>query len=175
MSRRRKIILAATGVMLAFVASLAVIGSVRETHVVTVTRPTTADPDVMWQLWADVPARTEWDKGLDYIKIDGPFAPGTTGTVKVQGQSPIGYEIVDVEPKTSYTDRFNSLPWTHTDWHHTIQPNDQGGHDVTWRLEARGPLSLITLPVLKGIFSEEVPTAVDEFVALAEDRSRGGY
>lgn len=125
----------------------------------------------MWELWADVPERTEWDKGLEYIEVDGPFQAGTTGTVKVEGQGPISYEIIEVVPKERYTDRFESLLWTHTDWHHQIEPNDQGGHDVTWRLEARGPLSLISLPVLKNIFGEEVPAAVDEFVDLAEARS----
>ncbi|MBB4934625.1 hypothetical protein F4561_005445 [Lipingzhangella halophila] len=171
MTRLRKVILSITGALLGVIALLAVIGSVRDTHVVTVTRSTDASRDVLWDLWADVPARTEWDKGLEYIELDGPFEAGTTGTVKVEGQDPINYEVVAVDPKNSYTDRFNSLPWTHTDWHHEIEPNGDGGYDVTWRLEARGPLSLLTLPVLKGIFGEEVPTAVDEFVALAESRS----
>lgn len=171
MSRRRRIVVTLLGTVLATVAVLAVVGSLRHSHVVTVTRSTTADPDVMWAQWADVPARTEWDKGLESIQIDGPFEAGATGTVTVEGQDPIAYEIVEVEPKKNYTDRFNSLAWTRTDWHHNIEPNEGGGHDVTWRLEARGPLSLISLPVLKAIFGEEVPTAVDEFVALAEARS----
>lgn len=171
MTRRRKIILSITGALLSLVALLALIGSVRDTHIVTVTRTTDASQAVMWDLWADVPARTEWDKGLEYIELDGPFEAGTTGTAKVEGQDAIVYEVVEVVPKERYTDRFNSLPATHTDWHHTIEPNDQGGYDVTWRLEARGPLSILTLPVTKAIFGAEVPTAVDEFVELAESRS----
>lgn len=172
MTRRRRIFLSVGSALLGVVALLAVIGSLRDTHIVTVTRSTDASRDVIWDLWADVPARTEWDKGLEYIELDGPFKAGATGTVKVEGQDPIAYEVVEVVPKERYTDRFESLPWTHTDWHHTIEPNDQGGYDVTWRLEANGPLSLITLPVTKSIFGEEVPTAVDEFVELAESRSK---
>lgn len=171
MTRRGKAILSTAGVLLGALALLAVVGSVRDTHVVTVTRSTDADKDVLWELWADVPARPEWDKGLEYIELDGPFEAGSTGTVKVEGQDPVDYEVVAVHPKDSYTDRFNSLPWTHTDWHHEIEPNADGGYDVTWRLETRGPLSLFTLPVLKAIFGEEIPTAVDEYVALAESRS----
>ena len=174
MRLRRAIVVAVIFVPLlaiAAIAVIAVIGSLRDSHIVTVTRSTTADPEVMWRLWADVPARTDWDKGLDYIEVDGPFAAGTAGTVKVQGQDPIRYQIIDVQPETSYTDRFESLLWTHTDWHHHIHPREDGGHDVTWQLEARGPLSLLSLPVLKNIFGEEIPLAVDEFVALAEARS----
>ena len=170
MSRRRKIALLTVGGLLGLMAVLAVVGSVRDTHIVTVTRSTDAPRSVLWDLWADVPSRTDWDKGLEYIRLDGPFKAGATGTVKVEGQGPIPYEVVDVNPEDSYTDRFKSLPATHTDWHHTIAPNGDGGYDVTWRLEARGPLSILTLPVTKAIFGGEIPGAVDEFVSLAESR-----
>lgn len=169
---RRNLMVGVPVLLVAIVGVLAAVGSLRDSHVVTVTRTTDANPDVMWELWSDVPARTEWDRGLQYIEIDGPFEAGTVGTVKVEGQDPVRYEIVEVAPKVSFTDRFESLLWTHTDWHHSIERRSDGRYDVTWRLEARGPLSLVSLPVLKNIFGEEVPAAVDEFVQLAESRSR---
>ncbi|MFE1593584.1 SRPBCC family protein [Nocardia sp. NPDC058705] len=168
---RRKLTLGALAFLTTVAAMLVTVGSLRDTHVITVTRTTDANPDVMWELWSNVPARTEWDRGLEYINVDGPFEAGTTGTVKVEGQDPVRYQIVDVTPKVNFTDRFESLLWTHTDWHHTIERRADGRYDVTWRLETKGPLSLISLPVLKNIFGEEVPTAVDEFVELAESRS----
>ncbi|WP_330230469.1 SRPBCC family protein [Nocardia sp. NBC_00508] len=168
---RRTLVLGVLALLIAAAAVLATVGSLRDSHIVTVTRTTDANPDVMWELWSNVPARTEWDRGLEYINVDGPFEAGTTGTVKVEGQDPVRYEIVEVTPKESFTDRFESLLGTHTDWHHTIQRRADGRYDVTWRLETRGPLSLISLPVLKSIFGEEVPTAVTEFVQLAENRS----
>ncbi|MFD3507917.1 hypothetical protein [Nocardia sp. NPDC058666] len=171
MTRRRKVVLTLVGIPLAAVALLATIGSLRDSHIVTVTRSTCADRDVMWELWANVPERVEWDKGLEYINVDGPFEAGTSGTVEVEGRGPIEYRIIEVDPKNGYTDRFESLLWTHTDWHHRIELNTDGCYDVTWELEARGPLSIISLPVLESIFGEEIPIAVDEFVALAESRS----
>lgn len=169
--RRGKVLLVVIGVIALTVAALAAVGSVRDTHIVTVTRTTDADPEVMWQLWADVDRRTEWDRGLEYIRLDGAFRAGATGSVKVRGQGPISYEVVEVVPRQRFTDRFNSLLGTHTDWHHSIEPRADGRYDVTWRLEARGPLSLLAAPVLTSIFGDEVPTAVDEFVRLAESRS----
>jgi hypothetical protein len=80
-------------------------------------------------------------------------------------------DVIRARYGQSYTDRFESLLWTHTDWHHHLEPHHEGGYDVSWRLEARGPLSLISLPVLESIFGEEVSTAVDDFVELAEARS----
>ncbi|SCK46046.1 Polyketide cyclase / dehydrase and lipid transport [Streptomyces sp. WMMB 714] len=168
---RRKVVLTGLGSLFTLLLALVLIGSLRDIHVVTVTRATTADRDVLWELWADVPARTDWDEGLEHIRLDGPFEAGTSGEVKVEGQDPIDYEIVEVTPKKSYTDRFDSLLGTHTDWHHGIEPNDEGGYDATWRLEARGPMGLISLPALKSIFGEEVPVAVDKYVELAEQRS----
>lgn len=171
MNRRRKIVATLVGIPLAAIALLATIGSLRDSHIVTVTRSTCADRDVMWELWANVPERVEWDRGLEYINVDGPFEAGSTGTVKVEGQGPIAYRIIEVDPKNTYTDRFESLLWTHTDWHHRIEQNDDGCYDVTWELETRGPLSIFSLPALKSIFGEEIPIAVDEFVELAESRS----
>lgn len=171
MTRRRKITWSLAGGPLAAIALLAAIGSLRESHLIKVTRSTCADRDVMWDLWADVPERVEWDKGLEYINVDGSFEEGATGTVKVTGQGPIKYKIIEVDPKSGYTDRFESLLWTHTDWHHRIESTGENCYDVTWELKARGPLSLILLPALKNIFGKEVPTAVDEFVELAESRS----
>lgn len=171
MTRRRKIVPMLAGIPLAAIALLATIGSLRESHIIKVTRSTCANQDVMWELWVNVPERVEWDKGLEYINVDGPFEEGATGTVKVEGQGPIKYKIIEVDPKNGYTDRFESLLWTYTDWHHRIEPDGEGCYAVTWELKARGPLSIISLPVLKRIFGEEVPSAVDEFVELAESRS----
>lgn len=168
MAHQRKIVLLAVGIPFATTALLAAIGSMRVSRIVKVTRSTCADRDVMWDLWANVPERVDWDKGLEYININGPFEEGASGTVKVEGQKPIRYTIVAVDPKNSYTDRFQSLLWTHTDWHHRIEPNSAGCYDVTWELTAQGPLSILLLPVLKRVFGKEVPLAVAEFVKLAE-------
>lgn len=171
MSRSRKIVLGILITLLVTTGLAVAVGSFRHTHIITVTRTTTADPNVMWHLWEDVPNRTDWDHGLDYIKLDDEFREGAAGTVKVDGQDPLDYEIIDVDPGIGFTDRFYSFAGTYTDWHHTINERPDGRHDVTWRLEASGPLSLISTPALKSIFGDEVPAAVDEFVELAEKRT----
>jgi hypothetical protein len=45
-------------------AGLAAVGTWRTTHVLTVSRTTTASPEAIWELWADVANRTRWDEGL---------------------------------------------------------------------------------------------------------------
>jgi hypothetical protein len=40
-------------------------------HVITVTRRTTAMPEAVWELWADVPNRTRWDHSLEDISVEG--------------------------------------------------------------------------------------------------------
>jgi hypothetical protein len=57
-------------------AGLAAVGTWRTTHVLTVSRPTTASPQAIWDLWADVANRTRWDDGLEAARIDGPFHQG---------------------------------------------------------------------------------------------------
>ena len=53
-------------------------------HVITVTRQTTAKPEAIWRLWADVPNRTHWDDSLERITLQGPFQSGAAGTVKLR-------------------------------------------------------------------------------------------
>lgn len=46
---------------------------------------TTASPAAIWHIWQDVAHWNTWDHGIEYSTLDGPFAEGTTGTLKPKG------------------------------------------------------------------------------------------
>src|SRR4029453_1508205 len=79
MSGISKIILGVGLGVVTLAAGLAAVGTWRTTHVLTVSRTTTASPQAIWDLWADVANRTRWDEGLEWARIDGPFQPGARG------------------------------------------------------------------------------------------------
>jgi uncharacterized protein YndB with AHSA1/START domain len=172
MRRTIKILLYGLGGLVVIAATLATVGSLRTTHVVTVTRETTASPEQIWPLWADVPARTRWDDGLEWIRINGPFEAGATGEAKLKGQPAVQFEIRECEPMRRYTDRFFLPAGATMDWHHTIEDRGNGTRAVTFRVVVKGPTSLMLTPVLKGILGDELPTTVDRLVALAEEAGR---
>lgn len=155
--------------LLVLVGAVAGIGSLRTTHVITVSRTTTASPEAIWALWANVPGRVRWDEGLDHISIDGPFEPGARGRVQVTGQGARSYEVIAVEPNRAYTDRIALPLGSHSDWRHTITDNGDGTRTVTFRVDTTGPVSLASAVVLDQVLSDELPPTVDRLVDLAEE------
>jgi len=146
----------------------AIIGSTTNVPVIEVTRTTMATREQVWDLWADVPNRTKWDADLEYAKIDGPFQTGSTGEVKLKEQPARRFLITDCKPLEGYTDRFFLPLYGKMDWHHTMR-DTKDGLQVTFRIEVTGPSALILAPVLKQILEDELPPAVDDLIALAEE------
>lgn len=136
-------------------------------HVITVTRKTTAEPQAIWELWADVPNRTRWDESLEHIRLEGPFQSGATGTVKLKGQPERKFEVLHCEPLQAYTDRFFLPTGGKMDWAHTIREVDHE-REVTFDVSVIGPTSPLLGLVLRKILRRELPPTVDKLIGLAE-------
>jgi Polyketide cyclase / dehydrase and lipid transport len=164
----KKVILVAAGATAVLAGGVAIVGSVMTTHVLTVTRTTSATSEAVWQQWEDVPNRTRWDQGLEWARIDGAFVTGAGGEVKLKGQPPRRFEILEARPPTTYTDRFFLPLGAQMDWLHSVE--DVGGNQrqVTFRIEVSGPTSLLLTPILKHILKDEIPATVDKLVEIAE-------
>lgn len=148
-------------------ALVVVVGSTRSTRVVTVTRSTTACPQAVWDHFADVPNRTRWDDGLEWIRLDGPFAEGSGGEVKLHDQPARRFELIQVEAPSRYTDRFFLPARAHIDFAHRVDATPTGSQ-VTFVVEVSGPSSLPLSLFLRSKLDKELPITVDKLVALAE-------
>jgi hypothetical protein len=145
----------------------ALIGATSKQHVVTVSRPTTATVDPLWALWADPANSPRWDRAVQSSTHDGPFATGQTGTVTLKDQPSRRFEIIDCQPKTTYTDRFFLPAGGKMDWRHTI--TDSGSErTVTFEIHVSGPTALVLRPILASVLEAELPATVDTFVRVAE-------
>jgi uncharacterized protein YndB with AHSA1/START domain len=61
---------------------------------------TTASPEAVWRLWADVAGWPTWNRDIETIEIDGPFAAGSTIFMKPYGEDPVELRIAEaVEPE----------------------------------------------------------------------------
>jgi hypothetical protein len=168
MSGISKIILGVGLGTVTLAAGLAAVGTSRTTHVLTVSRPTTASPQAIWELWAEVANRTSWDDGLEWARIDGPFQQGASGQVKLRDQPPRRFQIIECQPIRRYTDRFYLPMGTTMDWHHSVEERGPNQRQVTFRVVANGPTSLVLAPVLRRILQGELPQTVDKLITLAE-------
>jgi hypothetical protein len=61
---------------------------------------TTAAPEAIWGLWAEVAGWPYWNADLERAKLSGPFAAGSTITMTPHGQEPIELRIAEaLEPE----------------------------------------------------------------------------
>src|SRR5207244_13303893 len=58
----------------------------------------------IWALYEDLTTWPSWDAQAELITRDGPFAAGTTGTMKFVGQEPLEYRLTKVEPLREFVD-----------------------------------------------------------------------
>jgi uncharacterized protein YndB with AHSA1/START domain len=57
---------------------------------------TSAAPSRVWKFFADVAQWKNWNAGIEAIEIHGPFAAGTTFTMKPPGQEAFISTLVEV-------------------------------------------------------------------------------
>jgi len=65
---------------------------------------TTVARDKIWAVLADIDHWTNWDTSMAEIRLDGPFAVGSTVVMTPLGQEPIRSMIVQLDDGTTYAD-----------------------------------------------------------------------
>ena len=58
---------------------------------------TSASREAVLELFADVTRWPEWNPGTEWVTLDGPFATGTTGLMKVPDQDPLSFRLIAVD------------------------------------------------------------------------------
>jgi len=57
-----------------------------------------ATPDVINAFFADTARWPEWNAGTEWVELDGPFAAGTSARMKIPGEDPLAFRLVQVSP-----------------------------------------------------------------------------
>ena len=129
------------------------------THTVT----TTASPEQVWPLYADVNRWLEWDSGLEAVTLDGPFAVGSSGTLQVEGQPPLTWTLTDVVENAVFTD-VTEIPGVATlTFVHRIEPAAVGA-TITHEVLIEGPAAEGLGPMV----TSDTPEAMEALARLAE-------
>ncbi|MEV7660480.1 SRPBCC family protein [Paenarthrobacter sp. NPDC089316] len=98
---------------------------------------TSAAPEDIWRLWADVENWGDWNPGVERIEIDGPFAPGTNILMTPPGEDPIPLRVAEVEAGELFVDeaRFDDLLLRTV---HRMEKLDGGRVRIVYRMEITG-------------------------------------
>jgi hypothetical protein len=100
--------------------------------------------------WADVERWSEWDMGLEFARLSGPFEPGAKIRLKPKGGPEVGVEILTVDAERGFTDVTRFFLARMVDQHELRETPE--GLELTSTLSMNGPLAALwVLLVGKGV------------------------
>jgi hypothetical protein len=128
---------------------------------------TSAAPEAIWRLWADVPGWPAWNGDIERIELHGPFAAGARIVMTPIGEEPVDLRIAEtVEPErfVDEADLGDVLVRTI----HRVERLDGEHARVTYRMEITGPAADSLGPQIGPEISGDVPRMLAALVARAE-------
>jgi uncharacterized protein YndB with AHSA1/START domain len=139
------------------------------TSATTVARTT---PAAVWALYEDPTRWPVWDPELTRCTLNGPFAPGTRGTMQPTGAPRVSFQLTDVVRESRFADvtpfPHRLLPLAHIHFTHELDRVDAERTRITHKVEITGPLGPLVSRMLGPSFASDVPHAVARLADLAE-------
>lgn len=130
---------------------------------------TSAPPEAIWRLWADVGDWPTWNGDIEQIEIDGPFAVGSRIVMTPIGQEPVELRIADAVEPDLFVDEadFGGVVVRTI---HQVQPLERGRSRVTYRMEITGPEADAVGPQIGPEISADFPQTLNALIERAERR-----
>ena len=128
---------------------------------------TSALPEQVWRLWADVDGWPEWNGDIERIELDGSFAAGGRITMTPHGQEAIELRIAEAVEPVLFVDEAH-LGDVVVRTTHRVERVGSDRSRVTYRMEIDGPAAGTLGPQLGPAISADFPETLAALVARAE-------
>src|SRR5262249_47055051 len=132
---------------------------------------TSAPPEQIWRLWADVKAWPEWNGDIERIDLDGSFAAGSRIVMTPFGQEAIELRIAEAVEPVLFVDEAD-LGEILVRTTHRVERVGEERSRVTYRMEISGPAADTLGPELGPAISADFPETLAALVARAAAPSR---
>jgi hypothetical protein len=129
---------------------------------------TDVPPEAIWALYEDVATWPMWDAQAELITRDGPFAAGTTGTMKFVGQEPLDYRLTKVEPLREFVDE-TPVGAIVVRVSHLLEQLPAGHLRITYAAEIDGPED--EAQQVGPMITADFPDTIASLIARAKERS----
>jgi uncharacterized protein YndB with AHSA1/START domain len=128
---------------------------------------TSAPPEQVWRLWADVDGWPKWNGDIERIELDGSFAAGGRILMTPIGQESIELRIAEVVKPALFVDAadFGDILVRTT---HRVERVGNERSRVTYRIEITGPKADTLGPELGPSISADFPETLEALVVRAE-------
>ncbi|MEV4126200.1 SRPBCC family protein [Nocardia sp. NPDC049707] len=135
------------------------------TTIATAQATSTAAPAAFFAKWADMATWPEWNNDTEWVRLDGPFAQGASGTLKPKGGPEVPF-IVERLSDREFVD-VSKLIGARLIFDHQVA-SDAEGTTVTVTVSIEGPLRWFWTKVLGADLAKSVEPDLRALVAAAE-------
>jgi Polyketide cyclase / dehydrase and lipid transport len=125
---------------------------------------TTATPEAIWRLWADVAGWPQWNADIEQIELRGPFAAGSSIAMTPVGQDPVALRIAEAREPELFVDEA-ALGDTVVRTTHRLERLGDSRVRIAYRIEVIGPAADELGPAISADFP-------DTLAALASHAAR---
>lgn len=112
-----------------------------------------ASPAGIWSLFTDVPGWRHWNAGIESIELHGPFAEGTSFTMKPPGVDAFTSTLIEVKENSVFTDE-TVIDETTVIVTHRIEVIDGSHSRVTYGTVITGPDAAAIGPEITSDFGD---------------------
>ncbi|MEU1957512.1 SRPBCC family protein [Nocardia sp. NPDC019255] len=124
-----------------------------------------APPTAFFARWADVATWPEWNTDTEWVRLDGPFAEGATGTLRPKGGPKVRFVVARLTDR-EFVD-VSRLFGARLTFAHEVAVAD-GRTTVTVTVSIDGPLRVLWTKILGADLAKSVQPDLDALVAVAE-------
>jgi hypothetical protein len=127
----------------------------------------TAPPAAFFERWADMTTWPEWNLDVEWVRLDGSFAQGVTGTLKPKGGPKVPFVVESLIQDKEFVD-VSRLPGARLTFAHHVTETAGGGCAVHVRISMSGPLSWLWSRILGNGLRSSVQPDLERLARLAE-------
>ena len=99
---------------------------------------TSASPEAVWRLWADVPRWPEWNADLAQAELEGEFREGSTIRMTSNDGDVVELRIAEAVEPEGFVDEAE-LGGITVRTTHRLEPAESGRTRIVYRMEITGP------------------------------------
>lgn len=131
----------------------------------------TAAPERFFAIWADMVTWPEWNADTEWVRLDGPFQTGATGTLKPKGGPKVPFVVASVIPGKEFID-VSRLLGARLTFDHQVTPRADGGTAIDVTVSFSGPLAFAWKKILGAGLKASLQPDLDRLVEVAEAPER---
>ena len=137
------------------------------TSIAEATITSSAAPERFFARWADMATWPEWNTDTEWVRLDTPFGPGATGTLKPKGGPKVRFTVTSVVEGREFVD-VSHLIGAKLTFAHTVTLRPDGGCAVNVSIDLTEPLAWLWKMALGKGLRTSVQPDLDRLAATAE-------